>query len=105
MTKTRVCVNPACEHHGAEQSIENFYPCGRDRKNRRRTCNDCVKKSNAARYIEERDDRHEYHVLRARRGGVIQREIAADLGVCPQRVHQIQGDAVRKIRKLYRTAE
>ena len=60
MTKTRVCVNPACEHHGAEQSIENFYPCGRDRKNRRRTCNDCVKKSNAERYIEERDDRHEY---------------------------------------------
>lgn len=50
-------------------------------------------------------DEREYRVLRARRGGVIQREIAADLGVCPQRVHQIQGDAVRKIRARYKTAE
>lgn len=50
------------------------------------------------------DDR-EYRVLTMRRGGVIQREIAEELGVCPQRVHQIQGDAVRKIRARYRTAE
>ena len=50
------------------------------------------------------DDR-EYRVLTMRRGGVIQREIGEELGICPQRVHQIQGDAVRKIRARYRTAE
>ena len=50
------------------------------------------------------DDRA-YRILGLWRRGWLQREIGEREGICPQRVHQIIGDAVRKIRKQYRTAE
>jgi len=50
-------------------------------------------------------DEREYTVLTMRRQGFLQREIAERMEICAQRVHQIQGDAIRKIRKQYRTAE
>jgi len=50
------------------------------------------------------DDR-EYRIMGLWRGGWKQREIGETVGVCPQRVHQIISNAVRKIRKQYKTAE
>lgn len=47
----------------------------------------------------------EYRVIGMWRRRWLQREIAEQEGICAQRVHQIIGDAVRKIRKHYRTAE
>ena len=50
-------------------------------------------------------DEREYRVLVMRRENYLEREIGEAVGVCPQRVHQIIGEAVGKIRAQYRTAE
>jgi len=47
----------------------------------------------------------EYLVLVARRGNVIYREIAEEMGLSFQRIPQIEAEAVEKIRVAYRTAE
>lgn len=57
----RVCKNPACEHHGALQPIENFYICNKGNGNRKRTCRDCVLKYHAERYQEDKPLRSEGH--------------------------------------------
>lgn len=51
MSETRVCTNPACEHHGAEQNIESFPFNG---AYRRRICRDCRNKQISAWYKAHR---------------------------------------------------